>query len=98
MGSKNITNYPEVLSEEIIEIGEAPKSIPGKPPRSALEKWLRDGLLQSALVGRKRFVSRHSIQRMLIRMNENPGREFTETESSSEKGSSEKPEETSGMS
>lgn len=60
----------DVLTEDVLELGEARKFLPGRPDRATIYRWaLGPGShgvrLETVKVGRKRFTSKQAIQRFV---------------------------------
>lgn len=60
----------DVLAEEVLELGDARKLLPGRPDRATIFRWaLGTGShgvrLETVKVGRKRFTSKQAIQRFV---------------------------------
>ena len=57
----------DISTEELLPLTEAPNSIPGRPAGSTMQRWRRRGvrgvLLETCLIGGRRFTSREAIER-----------------------------------
>ena len=69
MGSKCILDTPELLGESLIPISAAGEEMPMENSRATRERWMREGIrgvvLESILLGGKRFTSKEAIARFL---------------------------------
>ena len=57
----------DVQTEQLLTIGEAARSLPGRPNLSTLHRWRQRGIrgiaLETILIGGQRFTSREALQR-----------------------------------
>jgi hypothetical protein len=69
MASKIIFDTPGLLDESLLSLAAACKEFPMKCSRSTLERWVRRGsrgtILETVLIGGKRYTSRESIDRFI---------------------------------
>ena len=67
--SRQIFDSEQVLGETVVSLAEACKCFPVKCSRSTLERFLRRGakgvLLESVLIGGRRFTSKEAIDRFI---------------------------------
>ena len=71
MASKQIFDHPKLLEETpLLDLTEAAKKFPVRCSRSTLERWVRTGargvLLETILVGNRRFTTEAAIERFLV--------------------------------
>jgi len=65
-GSLGARGPPGFEDRIVVRIGMALKML-GNPGRARLYEWIKDGTLDSFLIGRSRFITTHSIKRLIAR-------------------------------